>query len=111
MSSLPAPAHPDLRAAAISVEEHRATILDAVRPLPAISVALAEAAGRTLARDARAAVDAPPFDSSAMDGFAVRSADVDAATSTSPARLRVVADLPAGATADPALGPGEAALL
>ena len=109
MSSLPAPAHPDLRAAAISVEEHRATILDAVRPLPAISVALAEAAGRTLARDARAAVDAPPFDSSAMDGFAVRSADVDAATSTSPARLHVVADLPAGATADPALGPGEAA--
>jgi molybdopterin molybdotransferase len=54
-----------------------------------------------LAEDARAAVDLPPFPSSAMDGFAVRAADL-------PAELPVVFRIAAGRPADAPLGPGEA---
>ena len=90
-----------------TVEEHLAGILAVVVPLQAVTVALADAAERTLAAPARARVDLPPFDNSAMDGFAVRYADVAAAGDT-PRRLRVVADLPAGSPADPPLAPGQA---
>ncbi|MFK4837747.1 gephyrin-like molybdotransferase Glp [Microbacterium sp. ZW T2_14] len=88
-----------------TVEEHLADVLDGVEPLEAERVALAAAHGRTLREPVRAAVDIPVFDNSAMDGFAVRFEDVAVA----PATLRVVADLPAGTDADPALRPGEAA--
>jgi molybdopterin molybdotransferase len=54
-----------------------------------------------LAEDARALVDLPPFDASAMDGFAIRAADV-------PGRLPVVARVAAGVPADTALAPGQA---
>ena len=76
-------------------------ILERVRPLESEPVALAEAAGRILAAPAVALVDLPPFASSAMDGFAVRSADT-------PGRLPVVARIPAGRPAARALGSGEA---
>lgn len=92
-----------------TVEEHRATVLAAIHPLPAETVPLGSAAGRTLATPVRAAVDIPVFDNSAMDGFAVRAADVGAASAEHPATLRVVADLPAGTADDPAIGAGEAA--
>ncbi|GAA5206986.1 gephyrin-like molybdotransferase Glp [Microbacterium kyungheense] len=92
-----------------TVEEHLADVLAAASPLPPEQVALGDAYGRTLREAVRAAVDIPVFDNSAMDGFAVRFADVDAATATDPAVLRVVADLPAGTAADPALAEGEAA--
>ena len=75
-------------------------------------VRLADAAGRTLAASVDALLASPPFDNSAMDGFAVRWADVASATSEAPAILHVVADHAAGASgvheAAP-LGPGEAA--
>jgi molybdopterin molybdotransferase len=93
----------------ISVEDHLATILAAVRPLDQQTVPLGEALGRTLRDDVRAAIDLPLWDNSAMDGFAVRFADVAHAGADSPAMVRVVADLPAGTALDPALGPGEAA--
>ncbi len=64
-------------------------ILERIRPLPAEAVPLGRAAGRFLAEPARAAVDLPPFPSSAMDGFAVRSADT-------PGTLPVVARIAAG---------------
>lgn len=92
-----------------TVEEHLAVVLAAVRPLGAETVPLSGARGRTLAQPLRAQVDIPVFDNSAMDGFAVRFADVASATSASPIRLRVVADLPAGTDLDPELAPGEAA--
>jgi molybdopterin molybdotransferase len=76
-------------------------ILERARPLASERVALAAAAGRYLAEDASAAVDLPPFASSAMDGFAVRAADT-------PGRLPVVARIPAGRPASRALEPGEA---
>lgn len=95
--------------ALLTVEEHRARVLAAVSLLPAETVPLADAAGRTLAEPVLAAHDLPGFDNSSMDGFAVRFADVEGADAENPATLHVVADLPAGTADDPALAPGEAA--
>lgn len=55
----------------ISVVETRARVLAAARPLAAEPVAAADALGRVLAEDMVAGIDLPPFDSSAMDGFAL----------------------------------------
>jgi molybdopterin molybdotransferase len=85
----------------ISLEEALARIFERVKPLDAEPVPLAAAAGRVIADDARALVDLPPFVSSAMDGFAVRSSDT-------PGRLPVVARIAAGVPAPRALEPGEA---
>ncbi|MGZ4362671.1 MAG: molybdopterin molybdotransferase MoeA [Gaiellaceae bacterium] len=85
----------------ISLEEALARIFEQVRPLDAEPVPLAAAAGRVIADDARSLVDLPPFASSAMDGFAVRSSDT-------PGRLPVVARIAAGVPAPRALEPGEA---
>lgn len=56
-------------------------------PLPAETVSIAAALTRTLARDVVAAVDAPPFDRSNVDGFAVRAADTAEASESAPKRL------------------------
>ena len=58
----------------LTYDEALARILAEVRPLVAEVVPIAEARGRFLSEDSAARVDLPPFDSSAMDGFAVRSA-------------------------------------
>ncbi len=58
-------------------------------PLPAETVPLAAALGRVLAHDIAAVVDAPPFDRSGVDGFALRSADTQGATDTAPRRFRL----------------------
>ena len=92
-----------------TVEEQLARVLDAVQALPGEPRAIRDAASRTLAEPATAAHDIPLFDNSAMDGFAARFADVAAASADSPTTLRVIADLPAGVSDDPPLGPGEAA--
>ena len=76
-------------------------MLERVEPLPAETVPLDAAAGRILAEPAAATVDLPPFDSSAMDGFALRSADT-------PGRLPVVHRIPAGTPAPRRLEAGEA---
>ncbi|EYT57781.1 gephyrin-like molybdotransferase Glp [Microbacterium sp. UCD-TDU] len=92
-----------------TVEEQLARVLDAVRLIESETRPVADAAGRTLAAPAAAAHDIPLFDNSAMDGFAVRGADVAEASEEHPVTLRVVADLPAGVDLDPPLGVGEAA--
>ncbi|MFC7430583.1 MULTISPECIES: gephyrin-like molybdotransferase Glp [unclassified Agrococcus] len=92
-----------------TVEEHLAEVLAAVEPLDAHAVPLADALGRVLREPVRAANDIPAFDNSAMDGFAVRLADVATATAETPVTLAVVADVPAGSALDPALRAGEAA--
>lgn len=94
-----------------SVEEHRQRILALVPLLPAEEAPITLAAGRTLAADAIAALDLPPWDNSAMDGYAVRSADTGSATAEAPVRLTVLTELPAGTEADPALAPGQAAAI
>ena len=85
----------------ISVEEAQGLILEHVEPLPEELVSLREALGRVLAGPATAAVDLPPFDSSAMDGFALRSADT-------PGRLPVAHRIAAGSPAPRGLEAGEA---
>jgi molybdopterin molybdotransferase len=85
----------------LSLEEALKRILERVTPLGPETVTLAASAGRVLGEDARSVVDLPPFPSSAMDGFAVRSADT-------PGRLPVVARIAAGVPAARALEVGEA---
>ena len=81
-------------------------VLDACSPLPAERVAIEHALDRVAAADGRSAVDLPPFDRSAMDGFAVRAAD------TGPgARLRLSGETAAGETPSTAVTPGTAMLL
>lgn len=92
-----------------TVPEQLAVVLAAVPSVVPETVPLADALGRTLVAPITARVDIPVFDNSAMDGFAVRFADVAAASPDAPVRLRVTADLPAGTSLDPALDPGEAA--
>lgn len=93
----------------IEVGDHLSVVLAATPLIDAAAMPLSAARGRTLREAVTAAVDLPVFDNSAMDGFAVRFADVAAASASSPATLRVVADLPAGTSLDPALSPGDAA--
>ena len=91
-----------------SVAEHRAVVAALLGPMPAEEVPLRAAHGRVLAETLVAGVALPPFDNSAMDGYAVRSADVAGATADSPVTLPVTADIPAGRTDVPALAPGAA---
>ncbi|MEL7674205.1 MAG: molybdopterin molybdenumtransferase MoeA, partial [Chloroflexota bacterium] len=93
----------------LNVDDVIARILRDMLPLPTDPVPLLEALGRALAEDVHAGQDVPAFASSAMDGYAVRAADVAGASHERPARLRVVADIPAGVQPDMQLGPGEAA--
>ena len=90
--------------AALSVAEALARILDGVRPLEAEPVSLLDAHHRTLAADVTAQLTQPPFDASAMDGYAVRLADV----ARLPAALAVVGEAAAGSGFHGTLKPGEA---
>lgn len=92
-----------------TVMEHREAVLGQITPTPAVSFALEDAAGLVLASDVTAHEALPRFDSSAMDGYAVRSTDVAGASGDAPVRLRVVADLAAGTAAAPVIGAGTAA--
>lgn len=95
----------------VEVEEHQERILATATRLATERVDLRSAAGRTLSVDVLAARDVPTFDNSAMDGFAVRFADVADATADRPVVLDVVADVAAGSSLDPALLPGQAVRL
>jgi molybdopterin molybdotransferase len=88
----------------ISIDEALERILPAIAPLDPERVGLQGAAGRVAAEPARSAVDLPPFDRSAMDGYAVRAAD------TAPGvDLRLVGGVAAGEVATSVLEPGTAA--
>ncbi len=93
----------------LSVAEQRQVILDAVAPLTPRRVALDAAHGLVLAEDVHSATHIPPFDNSAMDGYAVRRDDLHGASAAHPVVLAVVADLAAGTTLNPRIGAGEAA--
>ncbi|WP_353951156.1 gephyrin-like molybdotransferase Glp [Knoellia sp. S7-12] len=90
-----------------SVDEHRAAVVALISAaLPPVTVSLSDALGRVLAADVVAAVDLPGFDNSAMDGYAVRSADVVDASAASPVVLEVDGDIAAGDTRRHVLRPG-----
>ena len=88
----------------ISVEEARRRLLRALEPLPSEQIAVAGGLGRVLSRDVAARRTQPPLPVSAMDGYAVRAADVE----TLPATLEVVGYAPAGKAFSGAVGPGQA---
>ncbi|HET6642550.1 MAG TPA: gephyrin-like molybdotransferase Glp [Gaiellaceae bacterium] len=85
----------------LALEEAQRRIIERVVRLPSEEVALRDAAGRVATTDVESRVDLPPFDSSAMDGFALRAADT-------PGRLPVVERIAAGRPARRPLAPGEA---
>ena len=91
-----------------TVAEHRARVADLVGRMPVVSLPLADCLGLVLAEDLVSPIALPPFDNSAMDGYAVRAQDVVAATADDPVRLPVAQDVPAGRTDLPALAPGTA---
>jgi len=87
----------------LSVAEARARILATARLLPGEMIPVAQGLGRVLAEDLTARVTQPPVAVSAMDGYAVRGADVARA----PVTLKVVGKAPAGAPYRGRVGPGE----
>jgi molybdopterin molybdotransferase len=91
-----------------TVDEHRAVVAALLPATPSVPRPLADALGMVLAEDLRAAVALPPFDNSAMDGYAVRAADVADASPEHPVPLPVAQDIPAGRTDAPPLLPGTA---
>ena len=91
--------------ALLSVADALALVLADAVALPAEATALVDACGRVLAGDLVALRTQPPADVSAMDGYAVRAADVAAA----PVHLAVVGEVAAGRPFDREIGPGEAA--
>ena len=85
----------------LSVEEARAAVLAAVPGPTEPEIAyLSEALGRVLAEPVISTTALPPWDNSAMDGYAIRAADVDAATEDAPVRLEVIGDVAAGKAPD-----------
>lgn len=88
----------------IPVDEALRRLLDGVGPVEAETVPLSEAHGRVLAADLAALRDQPPFAASAMDGYALRAADV----ASPPVRLRLIGTAQAGRAFAGRIGPGEA---
>jgi molybdopterin molybdotransferase len=92
----------------LAPEQALALVLELVRPLESEPVPIGAALARVLAEDTVSSDDVPPFDNSAMDGFAVRAADTSGATAATPVRLRVIDESRAGRPAAAALEGGDA---
>ena len=95
----------------IDIDEARRMILDAVTPLARERLRLERCLGRVLGEDVRAHAPVPPFDNSAMDGYAVRAGDLAPASAAHPVSLRLVGESRAGGAAVPALREGEAIVI
>ncbi len=92
----------------IPFEEARKIILDTVHQLDPEERDILAAPGMVLSEDIRAEENIPPFDNSAMDGYAVRSEDVRDASEEDPIALKIVDDLPAGNVSDRTIEAGTA---
>jgi molybdopterin molybdotransferase len=92
----------------VTVQEAVARILTRVHALGSETVGLTETLGRTLSKPIRSPIDQPPWDNSAMDGFAARTADVRGASRATPVVLRVLEAVAAGDFPSRPVGPGEA---
>lgn len=93
----------------LSVKEARQQMLETIPVLPTEKREILECSDYVLAESLHAAENIPPFDNSAMDGFAVRSADVNGATNENPVVLSVVETVAAGYAPERHITPGEAA--
>lgn len=91
----------------IAAREAAQLILRHIEREPALRIPLDDALGSVLADDVISPLDVPAFANSAMDGYAVRSADVRGAAAASPVRLRVIEEIAAGRVPTHAVGPGE----
>jgi molybdopterin molybdotransferase len=89
-----------------TVDEHLASVLADMHPLASLELTLLDAHGCVLAEDVTAPYPLPPFDNSAMDGYAVRAADVASATESTPVTLPVVGDVAAGSSTPYSVQPG-----
>jgi len=92
----------------LSVEEARAQMLDGLESLAAEDVALLDALGRIAAAELTSLTTLPPWDNSAMDGFAVVAADIADATESQPVVLPVTGEVAAGAAPSATVVPGSA---
>ncbi|HEY2888323.1 MAG TPA: hypothetical protein VGJ17_06885, partial [Candidatus Limnocylindrales bacterium] len=93
----------------LPVEVARARVLDAVAgPLPPETVSIETALGRVAAARVLATTDLPPWDNSAMDGYAVHAAEVASASEAGPVTLRLAGESAAGGSAGALDEPGTA---
>jgi molybdopterin molybdotransferase len=90
----------------VSVEEHLADVLAAIRPVDPVWVPLGHADGSVLAEQVTSTTPLPSFDNSAMDGYAVRAADLAGASAGTPVTLPVRGEIAAGDTGDYRVEPG-----
>ena len=92
----------------LSVEEARKGVIDAIAgPVGSETIATADGLDRVLAEPVVAVVSLPPWDNSAMDGYAIRAADVQGATEDAPTTLEVIGEVRAGQAPDQAVRRGE----
>ena len=98
----------DMQRPLISVDDARARMLKGLAALPAEEVALADGLRRVVAERVVSKTTLPPWDNSAMDGFAVRAADVETANEAQPVSLRVIGEVAAGRAPSASVSPGTA---
>ena len=101
------PSRSNLRAV-IPLTDAQARVLATVAPLPPVTVPLREALGLALSEPLAANEPVPPFDNTAVDGYAVQAGDTAGASAESPVRLVVVDEVPAGKAPSVPVGRGEA---
>ncbi|MFZ9628148.1 MAG: gephyrin-like molybdotransferase Glp [Ilumatobacteraceae bacterium] len=92
----------------LPIDDARSYVMSLVSPLPAVSVPARDAIGLVLADPVAAAEDVPPFESSAVDGYAVRAASRRPASAADPVGRGVVGEVAAGAGTTVVLGDGQA---
>ena len=80
----------------VKIAEAQKIILENISPVGTEQVPILKSLGRTIAKNIYSKDNIPPFDNSAMDGFALRSVDTNSATNTNPVTLKIIEDLPAG---------------
>ncbi|MBQ9043307.1 MAG: molybdopterin molybdotransferase MoeA [Eggerthellaceae bacterium] len=91
----------------ISLEDARALVLSRVEALETEEVGILDMIGRVAAEDLTSDIDISPFAHSAMDGFALRAAQLEGASADAPVELDVIAEVPAGAWFDGAIEEGQ----
>src|SRR5712692_4799644 len=99
---------PPRSASMITADQALEIVLENAAPLGVERTPILDACGRVLAEEIRSPRDIPGFDNSAMDGYAVRAADVASASEPNPVRLRVIETVAAGAMPRLTLEPGQA---
>jgi len=80
----------------ITIEEATEKLMARVRPLKVEEIPVQKSFGRVLREDIRSPLSIPPFNKSAMDGYAVKAADIEGASPKNPIALKVLEDIPAG---------------